>query len=207
MVQVVSFSCTLTHTRKYGIPAVFCCNITDQLLDKDSLAHPGAAKQTNLTTLLVGAEKVYDFDTGLQKFCFCCLLFKCRRRSVNRLVTHPFRCRFIVYWFSQYVENTSQCIFSNRYGNRCSGGNRLHPPYQTVGRTHGDTFNRIVTQMLCRFHNQFSPVFGRNMDCFINFRELPLTELDVQDSTDNLSDLSTVSFCHLFHSFDFIGIH
>ena len=41
------------------------CDVTDQLLDQDGLTYTSAAKQTDLTTLLIWAKKVYDLDTGL----------------------------------------------------------------------------------------------------------------------------------------------
>ena len=41
------------------------CNVTDQLLDQDGLTYTSTTEQTDLTTLLIWAKKVYDLDTGL----------------------------------------------------------------------------------------------------------------------------------------------
>ena len=71
MVQVITFTGTLTYTGEYRISAMLCSNISDQLLNQDCLTYACTTEQTNLTTLLIRAKKVYDFDTGLQQFCFC----------------------------------------------------------------------------------------------------------------------------------------
>ena len=52
------------------------CNVRDQLLDQYCFAHAGAAKQTDLTTSLIRAEKVDDLDPGLEHLCRCRLLLK-----------------------------------------------------------------------------------------------------------------------------------
>lgn len=59
------------------------CNVTDQLLDQYGFAYAGAAEQTNLTALLVRAEKVNDLNTGLQNLGLCRLLFKSRSFSMD----------------------------------------------------------------------------------------------------------------------------
>ena len=69
MVQVVSFTGTLAYTCKYRISAVFCRDVSDQLLNQVGLTYTGTTEQTDFSTFLVGTEKVYDFNTCLQYFC------------------------------------------------------------------------------------------------------------------------------------------
>ena len=40
-------------------------DVTNQLLDQDGLTYTSTTEQTDLTTLLIWAKKVYDLDTGL----------------------------------------------------------------------------------------------------------------------------------------------
>ena len=47
---------------------MLCCNIMNQLLNQYSLSYTSTAKQTDFTTLLIRAEKVYDFNTSFQNF-------------------------------------------------------------------------------------------------------------------------------------------
>ena len=65
MIKVITLTGTLSNTGKYGISAMLGCNVTDQLLDQYSLTYTSTAEQTDLTTLLIWAKKVYDLDTGL----------------------------------------------------------------------------------------------------------------------------------------------
>ena len=62
------------------------CNVGDQLLDQHRLSDTGTAKQTNLTALGVGCQKINDFDAGLQHLRHRALVLKRRRIPVD----HPF---------------------------------------------------------------------------------------------------------------------
>ena len=74
MIEVVTFTGTLSYTGEYGISAVLGCDVTDKLLDKHRLTYAGTAEESDLTTLLIRAEKVNDLDTGLKKLCLRGLL-------------------------------------------------------------------------------------------------------------------------------------
>ena len=65
---------------------MFCSNVGDQLLDQYRLTYAGAAKQTDLTTLLVRTQQVDYLDTCLQDLRFGGLLFKSRRFPVDRII-------------------------------------------------------------------------------------------------------------------------
>ena len=65
MIKVITLTGTLSNTGKYGISAMLGCDVTDQLLDQYGLTYTSTTEQTDLTTLLIWAKKVYDFDTGL----------------------------------------------------------------------------------------------------------------------------------------------
>ena len=96
MVQIIALTGTLAYAGEYRISAVLGSNITDQLLDQNGLSYACTAEQTDLTPLLVRAQKVNDLDTGLQKFRCGSLLFKAGSRSVNRFVANAFRRRLII---------------------------------------------------------------------------------------------------------------
>ena len=75
-------------------------DITDQLLNQHRFSYAGASEQSDLTTLLIRAEQVNDFNSRFQKFRFRRLLLKCRSRPVDRLISNSFRSRFVVYRLS-----------------------------------------------------------------------------------------------------------
>ena len=70
MIQVVSFPCPLSNTCEHGISAVLRCDITNQLLNQYGFAYTRTAEQTDLSTLLIRAEQIHDFNAGFQKLRF-----------------------------------------------------------------------------------------------------------------------------------------
>ena len=176
-------------------------DVTNQLLDQDGLTYTSTAEQTDLTTLLIRAEQVYDFDTGLKDLSLGGLFLKGRSFSVDRKVLFHLWLFFIVDRLAQYVENTAQRILTNRYGNRCAGCNGVHTTSQTIGGSHCDTSYGIVTKILCNLDGQGAAILKRYLDCLVDFRNLALGELDIHDRTDDLRDLTSILFCHLASPF------
>ena len=198
MIQVVTLTGTLTYTGEYGISAVLGCDITDQLLDQYSLTYTGTTEQTDLTTLLIRAEQVNDLNTGLQQFCVRRLLCEGRCSTVDRLVRYPLRYRLVINRLTQYIKYSAQGIFSYRHGNRSSCGDCLHSSYQSVGSTHGDTSDSIITQVLGDFYYQFSSISGRDADRVIDLGKFALIEAYIQYGTDDLGDPSFILSCHFY---------
>ena len=114
-----------------------------------------------------------------------------------RHVFHTFRSRFLIDRISQYIEHTPECMFAHRYGNRRTGRLRVHTAHKTVGRSHGDTAHCIIPQMLCYLHDQLF-VMVLYFNRFVNLRKVPLRKFDVEDCTDNLSDLTNFALCQFY---------
>ena len=198
MVQVVTLTGTLTYTGEYGISAVLGCDITDQLLDQYGLTYTSTTEQTDLTTLLIRAEQVNDLNTGLQQFCVRRLLCEGRCGTVDRLVRHSCRYRLVINRLTQYIKYSAQGILSYRYGNGGSGGDSLHSSHKSVGSTHGNTSDSVITQMLGDFHYQFSSISGRDADRVIDLGKFALIEAYIQYGTDDLGDPSFILSCHFY---------
>ena len=62
MIQIVSFTSTLTHPSEYRHTAMRFCNVVDELHDENGFAYAGAAEQTDLATLSVWREQVDHLD-------------------------------------------------------------------------------------------------------------------------------------------------
>ena len=201
MVKIVTLTGSLTYACKYRISAVLCCYITDKLLYEHRLTYSGAAKQSDLSTLLVRAEQIDNLDSCLEKLCARRLLFKLRSLSVYGKILHIGRCRLIVYRLTKNIKNTSECIltYRNSYRRACSG--YIHTANQSVSGTHGNTSYRIISQMLCDFDNQCISVFLRYPDSFIYLRKRSRSELYIKNRTDYLGDPSCFILCHCFISF------
>ena len=189
MIQVISLSCSFTYSGKYGIAAVLGCDISDQLLDQDCLTYTSTAKKSDLSTLLVRTEKVNNFNTSFQQLLLCGLLYKFGSRSVNRLIAYSFGSRLIINGITKYVKDTPQCVLTYRYTDGSAGCYCIHASLQSVGGTHRDTSDSIISQMLRYLHGQRTAVLQRNSNSFVNLGK-SARKLQIQYGADNLRDLS-----------------
>ena len=137
---------------------MLCRYVVDQLLDQYRLAYSCTAEKSDLTTLLIRAEKIYDLDTGLKHFLRRCLILECRCRSVDRPVLDILRRVDLIDRITQNVEHASERILSDRHADRSARGDCLHTAHKSVRRSHGDTSDRIITQMLGRLNDKLTTV-------------------------------------------------
>ena len=73
---------------------------------------------------------------------------------MNRQVFFSLWSFFIINCFTENVENTSQCLFTYRHRNRAACSDSLHTTHKTISRSHGNTADSIITQMLSNFNNK-----------------------------------------------------
>src|SRR4051794_2175760 len=71
MIQVITFTCTFTNTRKYGNPTMFLCDIVDQFLNRYRFTNTRTTEESDFTTLLVWSKKIDYFNPCLKHFCLC----------------------------------------------------------------------------------------------------------------------------------------
>ena len=108
-------------------------NIMNQLLNQYGLTYTGSTEQSDLTTLLIWAEQIYDLDTGLQHLLRRCLLLEGWCRSVDWPVLFRLRRLDLIDWITQYIEQSSQGVLTNRDRNRRSCGDGIHSADKSVG--------------------------------------------------------------------------
>ena len=68
MVEIVTFTGTLTHTSKHRQTAVRFGNVVDEFHHVHGLAHTGTTEQAHLTAFGEGADQVNHLDAGFQQF-------------------------------------------------------------------------------------------------------------------------------------------
>ena len=153
--QVVTFTCTFTYTRKYGVTAVFRCNVVNQFHNKDRLTYTGTAEEADFTALGIRSDEVNDLNPCFQNFHLRRQVVKFRCRTVNRpIIIGLYRFIHLINRFAEDVENTPQHALSYRNTN---GGTRIfssHTANQTVRRAHSNATYYIVAQMLHDFGNE-----------------------------------------------------
>ena len=153
---------------------MLCSDVVDKLLDEHRLSYSGTSEESDFSTLLVWAEQIYNLYSCLKHLLRCSLLLKARRRSVD--------CPFLLcLWrlilidrLSEHIEHSSKCILPHRHRNRCSCCDSIHAADETISRSHGDTSDCIVAQMLCNLNDQLSAVFQRHLDCIVYLRQITL---------------------------------
>ena len=174
-------------------------DVTDQLLDQDRLSYTCTTEESDFTTLLIGAEKVNDLDTGLQDLRIRRLLGESRSLSVDRMLLLRLRCRFLINGFTQNIEDTSQGLLSHGNPDRTSCGFCCHTAYQTVGGAEGDAAYDVVTQMLGHLNGKRSLFLPSDQDSVIDIRQLAFRKTDIQNRADDLCDF-TLCFCSHYSS-------
>ena len=201
MVKVISLTGALSNACEHGIAAVLRGNVADQLLNQDGLAHAGAAEKPDLSALLVRAQQIHHLDARLQKLFLRGLFLKFRRGPVNGFIGHSLGRRFIIYGLAQDIENPPQGLLPYRNGNGCPRSDRVHSSHQAVGASHGDTPDRVVSQVLGDFHGELAAVSGRNENRFVDLRQFTLIEADVKHRPDDLGNFASVFSFHFYLSF------
>ena len=68
MVEVITFTSTLTNTSEYRETTVLDSDVTDKLHHVDGFTDTGTTEQTDFTTLGKRANQVDNFNTGFQQF-------------------------------------------------------------------------------------------------------------------------------------------
>ena len=68
VVQIITFTGSLTHSGKHRVTTMSLGYVVDQLHDEDSLSNTSTSKQTNLSSLGVWGEQVHHFDSSFKDF-------------------------------------------------------------------------------------------------------------------------------------------
>ena len=68
MIEIVTFTSTLTHTGEHGQAAVRFGDVVNQFHHVHGFAHTGTTEQTHFTALGEWANQVNHLDAGFQQF-------------------------------------------------------------------------------------------------------------------------------------------
>src|SRR5690606_20596822 len=151
VVEVDTFTGTLTHTGEHGETAVRLGEVVDQRHHVHGRAHTGTTEQTDLATLGEGADQVDDLDTGFQQIGTTGLLGIAGRRAVDAPLLVALNRAGFVDRLAQYVHDAAQGACTNRYGNGLAGVGHVQATLEAFGATHGDGTDDAVTQLLLDF--------------------------------------------------------
>ena len=130
--KVVSFPCTFSNSSKNRKAVMFLCNIIDEFLDKDSLAHTGTSEKSDLSSLEVWLEQVNDLDTSKKNLLGSRKILELRRFPMNRESTIFLKVTHAVDSLANYIHDPAADLRTYRHGNRRTGTYRLHAPSEPV---------------------------------------------------------------------------
>src|SRR5690606_11393752 len=116
VVEVVTFTGTLTNTCEYGETTTRGSDVVDQLHHVYGLAYAGTTEQTYLAALGEGADQVDNLDTGFQQFGGSGLLGEGRSLAVDRHALFLADGATLVDRVAQYVHDAAEGFFTHRYG-------------------------------------------------------------------------------------------
>ena len=163
-------------------------DIVNQFHNQNRLANTSTTKQANLTAFGVRGEQVNNLNAGDQQLRFRRLLDKFRRVLVNGARGVGFYRPGFINRLTDDVNDTAQCRFPDRYGNRRTSIGHFLTAHQTFGRVHRNGANSTLAQMLCHFENQTNIAILR-FQRIQNFRQFAV-KLHIDNRTDDLADFA-----------------
>ena len=169
--------------------------VVDQLHDKDSFSYAGASEKTDFTALCVGADQVYDLDTGLQDLRCGHLLLVSGSRTMDGPVLFCLGSGHVVHGIAQKVEHSSQAFLAHGYLDGAAGIQGFCSADQSVGGVHGDAAHGVVTGLLGHLRYQSGAVII-NLNGVEKGRQFIMGEPDIQNRADDLHYLANMFFSH-----------
>ena len=173
--KVVSFPCTLSDSGKNRKAVMFLCNIIDEFLDKDSLAHTGTSEKSDLSALEIRLEQVNDLDTSKKDLLGSRKILELRRFPMNRECTIFLKVTHAVDSLANYIHDPAADLRTDRHCDRRTGTYSLHAPSKPVSRIHCNSPDRILSNMLLHFYNKLSPIIFYDLQSFMDSRKLLLS--------------------------------
>lgn len=184
VIEIVSFSGSLSDTGEDGVTTVMLSNVVNKFLNEHSLSDTGTSEETNLTTSSIGSEEIDDLNTSDENFCSSSLISERRGISVDRVVFSSLDGSSLINGFTNNVHDTSESTRSDWNGDRTSGVNNTLSSDETFSTVHGNSSDSGVSQVLSNLKDE-SVRSTLDFKCVQNLREFTF-ELNINDGTDNL---------------------
>jgi len=148
VVEIVSFTGTLSDTGKDRETSVGLCDVVDELHNQDCLSDTGTSKETNLSTLDVGGEEIDDLDTRDKHLTARALLGEGGRVGVDGEELCGIDGAALVDGVSNDVQNASERGDTDGDGDGCTEILDGLTTDETVGTVHGNRADDSVTNVL-----------------------------------------------------------
>ena len=165
--QVVTFTRTLTYSGKYRESIMFLGNVIDKFLNQYGFSDSRTTEQTDLTTFGIRFEQVDHLDTRKEYLLHGSQIFEFGRIAVNGICTFPVEFLHTVNRIADHIHQSPFNLFTNRHCYRTSGRAHFHASLKSVGTIHSHGANRIFTNVLLYFYNQYFAVWPFYLQCIM----------------------------------------
>jgi hypothetical protein len=123
------------------------CNIVDEFLNQHSLADTGTSEQTNLSATSIRCKKINNLDTSLQNLGRGRLVNEWRRVRMNGGKFDALNGATFVNGFTNDIHDSAQSCFADGDHDRSAGVNNPCTSDKTFCTVHGNSTNRVLTQV------------------------------------------------------------
>ena len=167
MIQIIALTGSFSDSGKDGVTTMSLGDVVDQFHDQDGLADSGSAEETNLTSLGVGSEQIYDLDTSDENLLFDAHVLELWSLSMDSLSLVSGNGTPLINGFTNDVDDPAKSL-------------RSHGDHDGIASV---VDNLASNQTLCTIHGNgsdgvLSQVLGNLQD------ELGLTVLNLQGVED-----------------------
>ena len=156
MIEVVTFTGTLTHTSKHRQTAVRFGDVVDEFHHVHGFAHTRTAEQSDLTAFGERANQVNHFDAGLEQFLRRAEFVIRRCFAVDRCSLCLVNWTALVDGVTQHVHDAAQRSFTDWHSNRSTGVGHHQTAAQAVRRAQSNGTDDAVTELLLHFKRERS---------------------------------------------------
>jgi hypothetical protein len=194
--EIVALAGALADAAEHRVAAVLLGDVVDQLLDEHGLADAGAAEEADLAAAGVRGEQVDDLDAGLERLDLGRLVGERRCRAMDRVEGLGLDRAGLVDRLADDVDDAAERLRADRHLDVVAGVLHVHAAHEPLGGVHGDRADRVLAEVLRDLEHEI-PVEAadrriRHSQRLIDRRQLAGRELDVDDRTDDLRDLTEI---------------
>ena len=175
-------------------------DIIDKFLDKHRLADSRSTEQSDLSSLEIRLQKVYNLDSGEEHLLRSRKVFELRRLTMNRKSAIIIQRGDSVNGFAHNIHDASPDLRAHGHRYRRIRAGHLKSAAESVGTVHRNSADSVLADMLLHLKDNFLAVCTGNFQRFINGRELVFAcasqiKMHIDYGADNLRNLSFKS-CH-----------
>ncbi len=190
MIEIITFTSTLTDTGYNRVSSVFWSDVVNEFLHDNGFSDTRTSEETYFTTLEHRSDKVDNFDTCFKNLCLCCELIVGRSWFVNRGFVFSDRSWFFIDWLTEDIEHSSEYFWTNWHRYRTFESDDIHTSLETINRIHGNSTDCTISELLLDFENNFWCWIY--FESVINIWDITASKLYIDDDTDDGFNLSCV---------------